>query len=79
VARRLFGRDPDNQDAANPAAQLSFAGGMREAIRGGAAHGKKRQVPPGRAERLGLTELQGRNGHPGPWPDVLLRLLARLP
>jgi hypothetical protein len=68
---RLFGRERDEQ---GPAGQLSFLGGMREAVRGGAAYGRKRPVPPGRAERLGLTELPAGTGTALRLPFEFLRM-----
>jgi hypothetical protein len=54
---RLSGPEADDQDDAPQAGSLNFLSAMREAVRGGAAVGERRAVPPGRAERLGLTEL----------------------
>jgi hypothetical protein len=52
----LFRREHADRVPAAPDA-VSVLGGLREAVRGGAAYGKRRAVPAGRAERLGLAEL----------------------
>jgi hypothetical protein len=69
----LFRREREDRDAARTD-QVSVLGGLREAVRGGAAYGKRRPVPPGRAERLGLTELARGTGTALQLPFEFLRL-----
>ena len=78
----FFRREREDHDQA-PADQMSVLGGLREAVRGGAAYGKRRAVAAGRAERLGLTELARGTGTALQLPFeflhlVLLRLLRGL-
>jgi hypothetical protein len=68
----LFRRD--RADRVSPADAVSVLGGLREAVSGGAAFGKRRAVPPGRAERLGLTELARGTGTALQLPFEFLQL-----
>jgi hypothetical protein len=48
-----------------------FLGALRQAVSGGTAFGGRDTVP----DAVALSRQQ-RLGHPGPWPDALLSLLA---
>jgi hypothetical protein len=69
----FFRRERPDHGPADPNA-VSVLNGLREAVRGGAAFGKRRAVPAGRADRLGLTELAPGTGTALTLPFEFLRL-----
>src|ERR1022692_1828528 len=56
--------------ASDPWSLATFLGAMRQAVTGGAAFGSRRKVPEGRAERLGLAEVEPAEHGTGPAVQV---------
>jgi hypothetical protein len=55
---RGFSKRPDGEAGDRPpGGPPSFMGALREALSGGTAVGSRSKVPPGRAERLGMTQV----------------------